>query len=137
MLIVPNHWGDCPIVPGSAFAARLRGWADSGIEMFLHGLEHRDDGRHARAADRLRARYLTAGEGEFLGLGRAEAAARIERGRGGVEQVTGRPITGFVAPAGLYGQGALEALEDCAIRRAEDHGRGCRQRAAPAWPVAR
>jgi len=123
MLVVPNHWGDSPIVPGSPFAARLRSWAQSGIEMFLHGLVHRDEARHPRATDRIRARLMTAGEGEFLGLSRAEAGARIERGRAIVEQVTGRPIAGFVAPAWLYGQGALEALEDCAIPVAEDHMR--------------
>ena len=27
MLVVPNHWGDAPIVRGSPFARRLRGWA--------------------------------------------------------------------------------------------------------------
>jgi predicted deacetylase len=123
MLVVPNHWGSAPIVPGSPFAGRLRAWAESGIEMFLHGLVHRDEARHARAADRLRAQFMTANEGEFLGLSRAEAAARIERGRAIVEQVTGRPIAGFVAPAWLYGPGALEALRDCAIPIAEDHVR--------------
>ena len=49
MLVVPNHWGDAPIVPGSPFATRLRAWADAGIEMFLHGFFHRDDARHAEA----------------------------------------------------------------------------------------
>ena len=121
MLVVPNHWGDSPILPGSPFAARLRAWADSGIEMFLHGLVHRDEARHGQLADRLRARLMTAGEGEFLGLSRADSGARIERGRAIVEQSTGRPIAGFVAPAWLYGRGALEALEDCAIPIAEDH----------------
>lgn len=123
MLVVPNHWGNSPIVSGSPFAGRLRLWAESGIEMFVHGLVHRDEARHARVADRLRARLMTAGEGEFLGLSRAEAAARIERGRAIIEQATGRQISGFVAPAWLYGQGALEALEDCSIRIAEDHVR--------------
>lgn len=121
MLVVPDHWGESPIVPGSPFATRLRDWAASGVEMFLHGLVHRDDARHERAADRFRARFLTAGEGEFLGLGRAEAETRIRRGREMVEQATGRPIAGFVAPAWLYGAGALAALEDCAIPIAEDH----------------
>jgi predicted deacetylase len=121
MLVVPNHWGDSPIIPGSSFSRRLREWADSGIEMFLHGLVHRDERRHASTFDRFRARYLTAGEGEFLGLDRTEAIARINRGRAIIEHSTGRPIAGFVAPAWLYGQGALEALEDCAIPIAEDH----------------
>ena len=77
MLVVPNHWGEAPIVPGTAFATRLRGWADAGIEMFLHGFCHRDDGQHRRVADRFRASVLTASEGEFLGLSRADAANRI------------------------------------------------------------
>jgi predicted deacetylase len=123
MLVVPNHWGDAPIVPGSAFAARLRSWADEGIEMFLHGYFHRDDARHARAANLLRARFMTASEGEFLGLSRFEAARRIVEGRALIEDITGRPVDGFVAPAWLYGQGAREALEEAALPIAEDHFR--------------
>jgi len=123
MLVVPNHWGDAPIVPGSPFATRLRRWADSGIEIFLHGYFHRDQARHEAAADRLRARFMTAGEGEFLGLSRDEASARIAKGRALVEEVIGRPVDGFVAPAWLYGEGALSALADSAIPLAEDHWR--------------
>jgi uncharacterized protein len=69
----------------------------------------------------LRAGLLTAGEGEFLGLSRADAAVRIAEGRNLVEGVIGRPIAGFVAPAWLYGQGAREAVADCAMPIAEDH----------------
>jgi hypothetical protein len=121
MLVVPNHWGDAPIIPGSPFATRLRGWADAGIEMFLHGYYHRDQSLHQGSADRLRARLMTAGEGEFLGLSRAEASSRIADGRALVEDVIGRRIDGFVAPAWLYGEGALQALADCAMPLAEDH----------------
>jgi uncharacterized protein len=121
MLVVPNHWGDAPIIAGSPFATRLRSWADSGIEMMLHGYFHRDDTRHRQAADRLRARYMTSGEGEFLGLSRSDAVRRIRDGRDIVEQITGRPIAGFVAPAWLYGAGAIEALADCSVGIAEDH----------------
>jgi predicted deacetylase len=123
MLVVPNHWGDAPLLPGSLFAARLRQWAQSGFEIFLHGFFHRDEARHARPADRLRARVMTAGEGEFLGLARSAAAARIDEGRSLIEDITGRSIAGFVAPAWLYGPGALQALNDCSIPIAEDHMR--------------
>ena len=123
MLVVPNHWGDAPIVPGSPFATRLRDWASTGVEIFLHGFYHRDDGGHESAGDRLRARFMTASEGEFLGLSRSEAAARINDGRAMIEDVIGRPIDGFVAPAWLYGQGALEALHDARVPLAEDHFR--------------
>lgn len=121
MLVVPNHWGDAPIVPGSPFARRLRGWADSGVEMFLHGFFHRDQARHGHAANRLRARLMTAGEGEFLGLSEADAAARIVEGRALLEDIIGGPVAGFVAPAWLYGNGALAALARSGVPLAEDH----------------
>ena len=122
MLVVPNHWGDAPIIPGSRFAAKLRLWSDGGFEMFLHGYYHRDDARHA-GSDGLRARWMTAGEGEFLGLPKAEAIDRIRRGRALIEDVTGQPVAGFVAPAWLYGREALDALTDCSIPLAESHWR--------------
>lgn len=121
MLVVPNHWGDAPIRPGSPFATKLRGWADAGIEMMLHGFTHRDDARHEGSADKFRAGFMTAGEGEFLGLTHSQAASRIAQGRALIEDVIGRPIDGFVAPAWLYGPGALEALSDDRIALAEDH----------------
>jgi hypothetical protein len=121
MLVVPNHWGDSPIVPRSPFAARLRAWADAGVEMFLHGYYHRDEARHGAGTDRLRARFMTAGEGEFLGLSSDEAARRIATGRALVEDIIGRPIDGFVAPAWLYGTGTIEALKAAEVPIAEDH----------------
>lgn len=123
MLVVPNHWGDAPIVPGTPFARRLRDWADAGIEMFLHGYFHQDQGPQHGAANRLRAGIMTAGEGEFLGLSREQASSRIAEGRALLEDVIGRRIDGFVAPAWLYGDGARAALADCAIPLAEDHFR--------------
>ena len=121
MLVVPNHWGDAPIVQGSAFAARLRSWAEAGFEMLLHGYFHRDDATHDGVLARARARHMTAGEGEFLGLSREVASARIAEGRVLIEDVIGRSIDGFVAPAWLYGRGALEALADSGVPIAEDH----------------
>jgi predicted deacetylase len=64
---------------------------------------------------------MTAGEGEFLGLSREVASARIAEGRALIEDVIGRSIDGFVAPAWLYGRGALEALADSGVPIAEDH----------------
>jgi len=40
-----------------------------------------------------------------------------------IEDLTGRAIQGFVAPAWLYGEGAREALADAGITIAEDHFR--------------
>ena len=123
LLVVPNHWGTAPIVAGSAFATRLRGLADADHEIFLHGHFHRDGHSHDRTSDRLRARFMTAGEGEFLGLSAIESGRRIADGRKLLEDITGRKITGFIAPAWLYGAGARIALEEAALPIAEDHFR--------------
>ena len=122
MLVVPDHWGENPLLPGTPFAGRLRGWAEQGIEMFVHGWYHKDSARHAGLAG-FKARHLTAGEAEFLGLGRAEAARRMAAGRKLVEDVTGKAAAGFIAPAWLYGTGALAALRSSDFALAEDHMR--------------
>lgn len=122
MLVVPDHWGEAPLA-GSAFSGKLREWAALGVEMFVHGWFHRDMARHRGMMDRMRARHMTAGEGEFLGLDRAEAAHRMDAGRKLVEDVTGVPAAGFIAPAWLYGEGARAALADQGFALAEDHMR--------------
>ena len=122
MLVVPDHWGENPLLPGTPFARRLRGWAEQGVEMFVHGWYHKDMARHAGLAG-LKARHMTAGEAEFLGLGRQESARRMAAGRKLVEDVTGKAAAGFVAPAWLYGAGALAALRSSDFALAEDHMR--------------
>jgi predicted deacetylase len=114
MLVVPDYWGGHRIRSGTPFAGRLRAWSESGIEMFVHGWYHKDTATH-RGASGLKARYMTAGEGEFLGLSYSEAARRMEDGRALVEDIIGRRTSGFVAPAWLYGPGAMDALRDSAF----------------------
>lgn len=121
MLVVPDHWDEAPLARSPQFARKLRAWSDAGVEMFLHGWRHRDDEVHAGRLARFRARRMTAGEGEFLGLDRAEAARRLRAGRTVVEDAIGRPVAGFVAPAWLYGDGARAALADESFALAEDH----------------
>lgn len=121
MLVVPNHWGEHPLTPGSPFASRLRGWSDRGVTLFAHGWYHRDDSPHDSAASRFKARHMTAGEGEFLGLDLPTATQRMTDARSLIEGITGRPVAGFVAPAWLYGAPALTALEQSGFALAEDH----------------
>ena len=64
---------------------------------------------------------MTAGEGEFLGLDRSAAARRISEGRSLIEDITGRPIAGFVAPAWLYGRRRHGSAWRLPIAIAEDH----------------
>lgn len=117
MLVVPDHWDEAPLSASPAFAAKLRYWADQGVEMFLHGWRHRDDA----AAKGFAQRHMTAGEGEFAALSRSEAASRIADGRKIVEDAIGHPVAGFIAPAWLYSPGAIEAVREAGFVLAEDH----------------
>lgn len=123
MLVVPNFWREAEIRRGSAYATRLRRWAEGGVEIFLHGYSHRDEAEHAGWQDRVKATRMTAGEGEFLGLDAEEAERRIQAGRTLLEDITGQPIAGFIAPAWLYGEGTHAAMQSLGIPLAEDHMR--------------
>lgn len=123
MLVVPNHWGRAPLLPGSAFAWRLKKWAAAGTEMFAHGWFHRDERPPATWLAKIKARHLTAGEGEFLSLSEVEARQRMIHSREFIEDVVGSPVAGFVAPAWLYGVGAKAALRQSGFDLAEDHWR--------------
>ncbi len=122
MLVVPDHWGAAPLAQAPAFQRRLREWADAGVEMFVHGWFHQDRAEHTGLAG-LKARHMTASEGEFLGLPRDIAAQRMVDGRALIEDIIGRPVAGFIAPAWLYGEGAREALAASGFALAEDHFR--------------
>lgn len=121
MLVIPDHWRSAPIAGNAAFHTRLRQWAASGVEMFLHGWSHRDETPATRGLAAAKARHMTAGEGEFLNLSRAEASRRMRDGKALLEDILGAPVAGFIAPAWLYGAGALQALDDLGFGLAEDH----------------
>jgi hypothetical protein len=125
MLVVPDHWDESPLTANKAFQARLRNWADAGVEMFLHGWRHRDDAptglQARRGVSAFKAKHMTAGEGEFSHLSHAEATKRLRDGRAVVEDAIGRPVAGFIAPAWLYSPAALAAVRDEGFALAEDH----------------
>ncbi|MEJ7933889.1 polysaccharide deacetylase family protein [Sphingobium sp. AN558] len=121
MLVVPDHWGLYPLTPGTPFAARLRQWSDMGISLFAHGWFHKDMAAHQGMLARFKARHMTAGEGEFLGLDESTALMRMIASRDLIQNISGRAVSGFVAPAWLYGAGAMAALSRSGFALAEDH----------------
>lgn len=123
MLVIPDHWHQARIRSGTTFAARLRSWAEEGNEIFLHGWSHLDTGGAKSPGDRLRARFMTAREGEFLGLGKEQALGLLRDGKALIEDVTGHAIAGFVAPAWLYDANAMEAIAELGFPLCEDHWR--------------
>ncbi len=117
MLVVPDYEDDAPLSANPAYAAKLRGWAEAGVEMFLHGWCHRDDAK----VRGFMQKHMTAGAGEFAQLTRDEANRRLTEGRKVVEDAIGRPVAGFIAPAWLYSDAAKQALVDQQFALAEDH----------------
>jgi uncharacterized protein len=121
LLVVPDFHRTGAIDADPAFARQLRGWADEGCEIFLHGFTHRDETLHGSHLAQIKAKRLTAGEGEFLGLGYQAASRKLADGRKMIEDVIGRPVRGFVAPAWLYSADSLQAIADQDFGIAEDH----------------
>lgn len=121
MLVVPNYWGTAPLNQSPAFCRKLRDWSGQGMEIFLHGWHHRAKHLPTSRFDRFRTTYLTAGEGEFLAMRRENALRKMRDGRKLVEDIIGHQVSGFIAPAWLYGTGAHEALADAGFTLAEDH----------------
>lgn len=121
MLVVPNFWDAAPLHKSPAFCRKLREWSARGAEIFLHGWHHRAEHLPQSRFDRFRAKHLTAGEGEFLAIGQESAVRKMRDGRKMVEDIIGNPVSGFIAPAWLYGTGAHEALAEAGFNLAEDH----------------
>lgn len=117
MLVVPDFEDRAPLAQSPAYAAKLRGWARQGVEMFLHGWCHRDDAKKRGFMQK----HMTAGAGEFAQLPKVEALRRLSEGRKVVEDAIGQSVAGFIAPAWLYSEDALEALGEAGFALAEDH----------------
>lgn len=106
LLVVPCYHGE---TSGREFDDWLDARLHGGDELALHGLTHQDDGTPRGLIDYLRRRWYTAGEGEFAALDAADATRRLNAGRRWFAR-RGWPVSGFVAPAWLLGDGAWHAL---------------------------
>jgi predicted deacetylase len=115
-LLVMPRWRDSkPISQDAGFVKWLHARTDEGHEVVLHGLRHVADHVGPSPLEQLVGRIYTAGEGEFLDLGKDEAAERLAEGLAILEQC-GLPVSGFTAPAWLAGQGTREALLESGLR---------------------
>jgi uncharacterized protein len=123
LLVVPDFHREGRLDQNAVFAKQLRGWADDGCDIFLHGFTHLDESEYSSFGAGLKAKRLTAGEGEFLGLSYYDATRKLIDGRKVVEDIIGRPVTGFIAPAWLYSPGSLRAIADQGFDLCEDHFR--------------
>lgn len=121
LLVVPDFWHQWPLEHHRNFAHWIRARAAEGVEIILHGFTHRDDSIYQSSFKDWKARTLTAREGEFYELSSEDATERLKRGTMILRTTFGVDVQGFIAPAWLYSQGALAALQNLGFRFAEDH----------------
>jgi hypothetical protein len=123
-LLVPRFHGLWDVCGDEAFRRWCRAARPFEVEWALHGFEHREPAGAkppSGLAARLKRRYLTAGEGEFLALDEGEAAERLERGRAAFHDCLGREPQAFVAPAWLFRPDLLPQLRGAGFQITEDH----------------
>ncbi|HOX45402.1 MAG TPA: DUF2334 domain-containing protein [Myxococcota bacterium] len=120
LLVIPAHLDPTGLAHDLRAAPALAGWlrseAAQGSDIVLHGLTHRAPqpppaGWLAWLGDRCFAR----GTAEFAHLRAGEARLRLETGQRILEECGLRP-QGFIAPAWLQSQGALEAVAALGFR---------------------
>lgn len=119
LLVVPDWHGRAPLAGAPAFLAWVRGCADGGSELFLHGYRHDEDALPRGWRDALRAWGRTDREGEFLTLDYAAARERIARGLDVFAEQRLQPI-GFVPPAWLAREQGFRAAADLGLMVSED-----------------
>jgi uncharacterized protein len=119
LLVVPNWHGQWPLEEHLGFVRWLRGRADEGAEIALHGERHDEVGLPRQKKDRWRAIGKTNGEAEFLTLNTRAAGERIARGLQRLRQLGLEP-TGFVAPAWLAKAGTYRIAAEAGLTFSED-----------------
>jgi predicted deacetylase len=111
VLAIPRHEGRAPLDEDVATVRFLRGLADDGATLVMHGLTHRMPGRAWSPAGFVRGHVFARGQGELLRATAAEATRALDEGaailrRAGLEAAT----RAFVPPAWLLSAAAREAV---------------------------
>lgn len=111
LLVIPDHHHRGRIDETAGFGDWILSRQAEGHETVLHGYFHQR-GKTGRESFRKRlvTEHYTAGEGEFLDLEREAALERLRRGIQAFERCGLGIPTGFIAPAWLLGDEALEAV---------------------------
>jgi uncharacterized protein len=109
LLVVPRWHGMETILERPFFLRWLRSLAEAGHEICLHGLTHRAEAPPPGPVSALIRRVYAAGEGEFYGIGREQAEARVREGLE-ILAAAGLRARGFVAPAWLLSPAGREVL---------------------------
>lgn len=136
-LLIPRYHGKDLSSGSPEFVAWCRQARPFSVQWHLHGYNHLEifdtplpeasrvsgkmPGLGESLGDRLKRKYMTAGEGEFLFLSPEAMLEKLEAGRRVFSSCLGGEPGGFVAPAWLFNSGLRKALKEQGIRYTEDH----------------
>lgn len=111
LLVVPAYHHH-RVADGADYHRRLEHCLARGDELALHGYTHLDEGAPPQGWwEKYKRQVYTAGEGEFSALSFGEARKRLAWGVEWFRQ-RGWPLHGFVAPAWLLSEGAMQAVRE-------------------------
>jgi uncharacterized protein len=111
VLVVPRHEGRVAVDEDAATVRFLRGLADDGATLVMHGLTHRMPGRAWSPLGFVRGHVFARGQGELLRATAAETTRALDEGaailrRAGLEAAT----RAFVPPAWLLSRAARDVV---------------------------
>ncbi len=112
VLPIPRHEAQVSLDEDAATVRFLRGLADAGATLVMHGLTHRMPGRAWTPAGFVRGHVFARGQGELLRATAAEATRALDEGaailrRAGLEEAT----RAFVPPAWLLSEAARGVVD--------------------------
>jgi len=139
VFVIPHHDGVTTIDADAPTVAFLRGLADAGACLAMHGLTHRMIGRAFSPAGIIRAHVFARGQGELYNCDGPDTQRRLEQGaallrRAGLDEAT----RAFVPPAWQLSRAAREVVERAGFDFYEMfggivHGGGLRGRRLIGW----
>jgi predicted deacetylase len=112
VFVIPHHEGVAAIDAHPPTVAFLRGLADAGACLAMHGLTHRMPGRAFSPAGIIRAHVFARGQGELYKSDAADTQRRLDEGvallrRAGLDEAT----RAFVPPAWQLSRAARAVVE--------------------------
>ena len=112
LLVIPHHESAVRLDEDGATLAWLRGMADAGATVVLHGLTHRMPKATYNPARFPSAYGFARGQGELCCVDADEAARRLEEGRAILSRAgLGEAGSRFIPPAWLLSSGARAAVD--------------------------
>jgi predicted deacetylase len=126
-LVVPDFHGQGASDVSREFVSWTQKNRSYNAEWFLHGYYHQEMksevwSERSGFVDKIKRRFLTEGEGEFLGLKTEIIRERLTKGKTVYKNLFGTDdIYGFVAPAWLFKKELIPCLAESGVSLTEDH----------------